>query len=189
MSTNNIKSKCQIFTPKNYVKELLDSVDYNNDIFSKKVLENSCGDGNILLEVIERYIKNGKNIGKSLEEISIGLSENIYGFEIDSFQYNSCIKNLNALIVLYGLPKVKWKIYNQDFLKYDLNEKFDYVIGNSPYITYKEIPDSDREFIKMNFISCKKGKFDYCYSFIEKSFNLLSSSGSCFKTTLAFFWF
>lgn len=177
MSTNNMKSKCQIFTPKNYVIELLDSVDYNNNIFSKNILENSCGDGNILLEVIERYIKNGKNIGKSLEEISIGLSEHIYGFEIDSFQYNKCIKNLNALIASYGLPKVEWKVYNQDFLKYDLNEKFDYVIGNPPYITYKEIPDSVREFIKMNFISCKKGKFDYCYAFIEKSFNLLSSSG------------
>ncbi len=177
MSINNIKSKCQIFTPKNYVKELLDIIEYNEDIFSDKVLENSCGDGNILLEVIERYIKNGKKLGKSIEEISTGLSENIYGFEIDSIQYNKCIIKLNALIASYGLPKVNWKIYNQDFLEYDLNEKFDYIVGNPPYITYKEIPDKVREYIRMNFKSCKKGKFDYCYAFIEKSFSLLSNSG------------
>ena len=74
MSTNNIKLKCQIFTPADYVKELLDIIEYNEDIFSETVLENSCGDGNILLEVVDRYIKNGMNLGKSIEEISRGLS-------------------------------------------------------------------------------------------------------------------
>ena len=177
MSTNNIKLKCQIFTPADYVKELLDIIEYNEDIFSETVLENSCGDGNILLEVVDRYIKNGMNLGKSIEEISRGLSENIYGFEIDSVQYNKCISKLNALIVSYGLPKVKWNIYNKDFLQCNLNIKFDYVIGNPPYITYKEIPDIERQFIRTNFVSCKKGKFDYCYAFIEKSVNLLSETG------------
>ena len=32
--------KCQVFTPENYVKELLDSVDYNQNILNKTVLEN-----------------------------------------------------------------------------------------------------------------------------------------------------
>lgn len=48
----NIADKCQIFTPENYVKELLDSVGYCKDI-----LENSCGDGNILVEIVKRYIE------------------------------------------------------------------------------------------------------------------------------------
>ena len=45
-----IANKCQIFTPTNYVKELLDSVGYHKNIVNKTILENSCGDGNILVE-------------------------------------------------------------------------------------------------------------------------------------------
>lgn len=53
----NIADKCQIFTPENYVKELLDSVGYCKDILDKTILENSCVDGNILVEIVKRYIK------------------------------------------------------------------------------------------------------------------------------------
>ena len=56
-SKKNIASKCQIFTPVNYVKELLDSVGYCENIVDKTILENSCGDGNILVEIITSYIE------------------------------------------------------------------------------------------------------------------------------------
>ena len=57
--------KCQVFTPENYVKELLDSVDYNQNIINKTVLENSCGDGNILIEIVKRYIKESVRLNYS----------------------------------------------------------------------------------------------------------------------------
>lgn len=43
-----MNKKCQVFTPENYVKELLDGVGYTHELYGKKILENSCGDGNIL---------------------------------------------------------------------------------------------------------------------------------------------
>ena len=49
-------TKCQVFTPNNYVQELLDSVSYTEHLYGLKLLENSCGDGNILKEVVSRYI-------------------------------------------------------------------------------------------------------------------------------------
>ena len=51
-----MNKKCQVFTPNDYVKELLDSVGYIDNLYGKKILENSCGDGNILVEVVQRYI-------------------------------------------------------------------------------------------------------------------------------------
>ena len=51
-----MNKKCQVFTPENYVRELLDSVGYIKDLYGKKILENSCGDGNILVAVVQRYI-------------------------------------------------------------------------------------------------------------------------------------
>lgn len=38
--------KCQVFTPQDYVERLLDSVNYRQCLYGKRLLENSCGDGN-----------------------------------------------------------------------------------------------------------------------------------------------
>ena len=57
----SINTKCQVFTPKEHVQKMLDFVGYTNNIFGKKVAENSCGDGNILCEIVSRYIIDGIN--------------------------------------------------------------------------------------------------------------------------------
>ena len=49
-----MNKKCQVFTPENYVRELLDSVEYTEHLYGRKILENSCGDGNILVAVVQR---------------------------------------------------------------------------------------------------------------------------------------
>jgi hypothetical protein len=59
-----MNKKCQVFTPQDYVKKLLDSVDYTHDLYGKKIIENSCGDGNILAEVVQRYIEDCKRHGR-----------------------------------------------------------------------------------------------------------------------------
>jgi len=43
-----MNKKCQVFTPSDYVEKLLDSVGYKRGLYGKRILENSCGDGNIL---------------------------------------------------------------------------------------------------------------------------------------------
>lgn len=40
---------------------------------------------------------------------------------------------------------------------------------------YQNISLYERNFIREKFISCYKGKFDYCYPFIEKSMSELKS--------------
>lgn len=169
--------KHQVFTPTDYVYELLDSVDYKKDVFGKKVLENSCGDGQILIEVVLRYIKDSIAYGRTSIEIADGLSNDIYGFEIDSIQYKKCIRNLNSILIKNGIPSVNWKIYNEDFLHWISEDYFDFIIGNPPYITYSELEESERTFLRRQFKTCSEGKFDYCYAFIEKSLNLLSNNG------------
>lgn len=47
-------------TPIEYVNTLLDYANYKSDIVGKKVLENSCGEGNILVEIVRRYILDGR---------------------------------------------------------------------------------------------------------------------------------
>lgn len=50
-------SNCQIPTPQEYVIHMLDYIGYSKKLYGKRVLENSCGEGNILLEIVTRYIE------------------------------------------------------------------------------------------------------------------------------------
>ena len=189
-----MNKKCQVFTPKDYVKKLLDSVGYVNNLYGKKILENSCGNGNILIEIVQRYINDSRALNKSNVEIENGLENDIFGIEIDYVQYTECINNLNEILNKNGLKLINWNITNQDYLKWDIEKKFDFIVGNPPYINYTEIKKDELLYLKTNFKSCKKGKFDYCYAFIEKSINNLSENGkmsylipsSIFKTVFGF---
>lgn len=169
--------KCQVFTPENYVDLLLNYADYNENLFGKKILENSCGDGNVLSKIVQRYILDSKKQGFSAKKISEGLSNDIYGIEIIKSTWRKCIARLNLVLEEEQIPSVDWKIFNTNYFSWKPEIKFSYIIGNPPYITYSEIKKNARKDLKNNFISCSKGKFDYCYAFIEKSINELEDNG------------
>lgn len=179
IDSNYIKNKCQRFSPKEVVSDMLSIAGYisSNNLLGKKVLEHSFGTGNILLEIVNTYIQSCMNFGVDLETISDHLSNDIQGFEIDPELFNTTINKLDCLTDNYSLPRVKWSIKNADFLKYTCDIKYDYIIGNPPYITYSDIDDENKVFLRNNFESCHKGKFDYYYAFLEKSVHSLNDSG------------
>lgn len=177
ISRKNMIKKYQVFTPRNSVKELLNSVGYCKNIVDKKILENSCGDGNILVEIVKRYIKEAIKLKYSKKKIKAGLENNIYGFEIDEVHFKKCIHNLDIIIRKKGIQNVKWRIYNEDYLRSKIKVQFDFIVGNPPYITYSELSLTERVFLKKTYETCKQGKFDYCYAFIEHSINSLSNKG------------
>lgn len=172
-----MNKKCQVFTPENYVKELLDSVGYTQNLYGKKILENSCGDGNILVAIVQRYIDDCVTNGLSRTRIKNGLARDIYGVEIDPEQYEKCINKLNYVLEKNNINSVEWKIYNEDYLRWGYEVKFNFIVGNPPYITYSELSKENQKYVKETFESCAKGKFDYCYAFIEKGIKSLKKKG------------
>lgn len=173
-----MSNNCQVFTPKAYVEKMLDAVGYyGNLILDKYILENSCGEGNILVEVVKRYIEAAKGLNYDDEDIKKCLENYILGFEIDDKVLNICLENLDNEAGKYGIKDVKWNIKNKDYLKNIVEEKIDFIVGNPPYIMYQDLDVPQREYLRENFSSCFKGKFDYCYAFIEKSIGELSSTG------------
>ena len=83
---------------------------------------------------------------------------------------------MNEIAGKEELYDVRWNVQTADYLKTDAN-KYDYIVGNPPYITYHDLTKMQREYVKKNFISCQEGRFDYCYAFLEKGIKLLSKSG------------
>ncbi len=156
---------------------MLDLAKYTENLVGKKIIDNSCGDGNILVEIVKRYLNDAISRKLPLKKIQVGLENDIYGVEIDEIHQKKCIENLNSITKKYGLENVKWKIINGDFLKMNLNIHFDYIIGNPPYIAYNNLDKKTRKFVREKYDSCKKGKIDYSYAFIEESLKNLNEQG------------
>lgn len=171
-----MNSNCQIPTPVEYVRKMLDYAGYIRGLYGKRILENSCGEGNILCEIVRRYIEDAINSGYSNTAIVQGLENDIVGIEIDKNKVTVCIDNLNRILEEYGIGDVKWHVNYSDYLKLK-TEKYDYIIGNPPYITYHDMDEAQRKILKENFVSCKRGRFDYSYAFIEKSLDALEKEG------------
>ncbi|MCI9360990.1 MAG: SAM-dependent methyltransferase [Hungatella sp.] len=168
----------QISTPYEYVEEMLDRIGYVKNLVGKTILENSCGQGNILVPIVNRYIKDAKIQGLSNEHIAERLSQDIIGFEINQGQRTKCIESLDKICSSSGIENVRWNIMNQDFLTYNVSEiKASFIVGNPPYITYHDMPEEERLYLKEHYEVCKKGRFDYCYAFIEASIKALKSDG------------
>ena len=159
-------NNCRIFTPTEYVNELLDAVGYKGQLYGKSILENSCGDGNILVEVVRRYIVSCETNNMTNEEIKSGLEQDICGVELEHVHAVSCKKNLDNVANSFGINGVSWNIIEGDYLRLNLDRQFYYIVGNPPYISYRDIEVEDRKYLKENFSSCKEGKLDYYYAFI-----------------------
>ena len=177
LNIENNREKCQKFTPLNIVDDMLDMAEYTTNLMGKKVLENSFGSGHILKSIVRRYIADALDNGVPPEKISSGLENDIYGIELDETLYSNCIIELDEMIRWHGLPAVKWSLYNEDALEWSNPVEFQFIIGNPPYIAYRFIDEDNRIKLKEKYSTCAKGKFDYCYAFIESAIQMLAADG------------
>lgn len=171
------REKCQIFTPTDIVKSMLDHLGYSRDLYGKSILENSCGDGQFLKEIVNRYILDCEKRGFTPEKICDGLSRDVYGIELDPVQYKKCIEGLNALTDSHKIRRVSWQVKQADALRRPYSQLFDFVVGNPPYVSYWDLDLSERKFVEKNFTTCTFGTWDYSYAFIQNGFNHLNPSG------------
>ena len=79
----DMANHCKVFTTSAYAKELLDAADYRCGLFGRRVLENSCGDGHILMEIVRRYISDCIDREMPLSLIKNGLERDITGYELE----------------------------------------------------------------------------------------------------------
>ena len=170
------EKNCQIPTPIQYVKLMLDNVGYKHNLQGRKVLENSCGEGNILVEIVKRYIADAKENQHTPEQIAIGLQRDVVAYEVDQGKIDVCLARLDEVLSIENIPEVRWNIKHQDFLK-SKEQNIDFIVGNPPFITYHDLTQEERVFLQRNFLVCQKGRFDYCYAFIEASVKALSDRG------------
>ena len=191
---NNVK----VFTPKNIIATMLEYggygyQSYSNFILYKHVMDNSCGDGAILKEIVFEYVvafyKSRHSCPQSgrvpmddfteseKKEVSEMISTYIHGIEIDPVLHKQCIENLDKFVAYeFGLYNIKWDIICADALtchKYD--GKMDYVFANPPYQRVHDFGNKKDFYKSFNFID--KGMADLYIVFFELGLRMLNERG------------
>ncbi len=185
----NIKNTGQIYTPDFIVRNILDIAGYNdNNILEKNVIDNSCGNGAFLIEIVKRYCevfykKYGKSDKAKLKE---HLEKYIHGIEIQDIEIRECITNLNKEAQIFGLSDIKWDLICADTLSVDsYNGKMDFVVGNPPYVRVHNLNESYKKVKEFKF--AQKGMTDLYIVFFEISLKMLNKSGKmCLITPSSF---
>lgn len=175
------KTYGRVYTPKYLVDIILDLTGYTspNNIIGKHIIDNSCGDGAFLTEIVDRYCQ--AFIG-SKENLIEHLQTYIHGIEIDFNERNKCIANLDKIVHQYGIVGVKWDVLCANTLSVSTyNSKMDYVVGNPPYVRVHNL-DSSYDAVK-SYKFANGGMTDLYLVFFEIGFNMLKPDGQlCYIT-------
>lgn len=164
----------QIYTPSKVVNFMLDNVGFNNKcgIDGKHIIDNSCGNGNFLVEIVKRIFQFIPNIDREY------LETYVHGIEIDEPAYNEAINRLNKIATEHNISNVKWDVRNSDALRTtDFDNSMDYVVGNPPYCNVHHMSKENYDLLKTEFFFCSDGMTDLYIGFFEKGIQMLNSNG------------
>ncbi|MHA1718649.1 MAG: Eco57I restriction-modification methylase domain-containing protein [Promethearchaeota archaeon] len=197
----------QEFTPFYIVHQMIDKIKILNSdkILNKKnsiVLDFAGGTGNFIISILQEELtkfesiinfSNSKyNIQDLIKKEFMTLAEKLYAIDIDPIScYSSQI--FSILIVLHFLLKNK-VVLNEDILNSlplitTLQENFiklhkihpefkaDIILGNPPYIFYRNLePELKKKLKNETFVSVT-GQYDLSDVFIEQSLKILKPEG------------
>lgn len=184
------KTKGIYYTPKKVVDYIIKKTIRNHDVLKNpypKVLDISCGCGNFLLEVydvlydlFEENIYNLKrkynNEYWKMDNIHNHIISNcIYGCDIDNNAIEILIESLKNKDKDLKVDKIN--IECVDSLTKDFNDKFDYIVGNPPYIGQKLLDNEYKKMLLKEYYKVYKGKSDLYFCFYQKIIDLLKSGG------------
>jgi hypothetical protein len=137
----------EFYTSINLVKKMVD--DFYE--IGKKILDPSCGSGNFLVELVLQIISS-----KNSDNLKLKALKNIFGFDINPLATLTTKVNLTILLLdFFETREIKLVLDNillldslfpneiQDKIlkKKNCYKTFELVIGNPPWLTYKDLGD------------------------------------------------
>lgn len=116
------------------------------------ILEPSFGTGNFIDSIVNNKFKFKK----------------IDGIEIDDNNFKNYLNNNDNV-----------NLYNMDFLKYDFINKYDFILGNPPYIElcYSFYDKKEQDEIKKKYKGISNGRVNLVHIFMKESMNMLKDDG------------
>ncbi len=192
------KESGTFYTPSIIVEHILNSMNYTvkDSIETKKVIDISCGTGSFLLEAVDRLIQrfmkiyNKKNSSEfTIEQISTifnFVQKLIFGVDINPIACILCQMNFQHLLFYHFHHQLNkneelkipvFQIINEDAISFNFEEKYDFVIGNPPYIFIRDLSNYQKKIVKQQNLNTNRGQYDYYQIFMELGINLLKEGG------------
>lgn len=171
-----------VFTRREVVEFILDLVGYtpSSTLCTKSLLEPSFGNGDFLLPAIERLLLAWKEACKN--DRTLKLDGCIRAVELHHASYERTKARVVALLVFNGFPEQEairlastWLIQS-DFLLTPVSERFQFVIGNPPYVRQELIPPPLLKEYRRRFTTLFD-RADLYVPFIERGLRLLAPGG------------
>lgn len=153
-----IKEKSQYFTPISEAKKLIDDLEINRKKIIK-ILDPSCGNGILLLKLLEKIFSSYKPecIFIDVYDIDDTLLRNVK-FMIDNFKETNIKINIRYL--------------NKDFLQCSYERKYDYIVMNPPFKKVKMVD------VPNDMVKTLCGQPNLYHLFITRALNLLDNEGT-----------
>ncbi|NYB74525.1 Eco57I restriction-modification methylase domain-containing protein [Sedimentibacter hydroxybenzoicus DSM 7310] len=184
-STNERDARGAVYTRVEVVEFILDLVGYKDDekLYNKKILEPSFGEGYFLLTIIERLISSWRKYSDQASSIVEVLKDSICAVELhkETF-YNTrelVVKRLNDEGISNAEAKQLAELWliQGDFLLEDQTEKFDFIVGNPPYLRQEYIPQALLKEYRLRY-KTMFDRADIYIAFIERTLSLLNDKGN-----------
>lgn len=119
-SKERIDSTGEVFTPPEIVNKMLDMVEPMDwSKLDTTMLEPSCGDGNFLVQIIERFMGGLSDVIKDPQERFKHIIENqVFALDIMSDNINATLNRIDS-IWGYNIRQYDHNILNKDAIAYD----------------------------------------------------------------------
>lgn len=166
------KTRGQIFTPPQLAGVILDYCGYTaGNILRRHVIDNSCGDGAFLVEIVRRYMADFLSQSDDREALRGELATYVHGIELERDTWRQCIDNLDAA----AGGNVEWDVRCADALAVgDYDGRMDFVVGNPPYVRVHNLDNYD-DVKRYSFAA--SGMIDLYIVFFELGFHMLKPDG------------
>lgn len=169
-----------VLTKPHIVQLILDLANYTQkrNLTKLRLLEPSCGEGAFLIEAVRRLLGSAKRHRVPVER----LCDAIRAYDIDNSSVVNTRHAVRSMLVESGVDRdiaetlvAAW-IRQGDFLLAPINERFDVVVGNPPYVRIEQLDPQLQSLYRSRFETIFD-RADLYVAFIERSLELLSPAG------------
>lgn len=184
-SNSSIEARGAIFTRIEVVDFILDLVGYvaSEPLHHRRILEPSFGEGDFLFPIVERLLAAWREHGGNVSSAGSELGGAVRGVELHRATFISTRKTVVNRLVNEGISTSvasaladQWLIQG-DFLLERQNARFDFVVGNPPYVRQELIPAPLLTEYRHRY-QTMYDRADLYIPFIERSLSLLDEGGT-----------
>ena len=174
-----------IYTKPEIVETILDLAGYSptqRDLSRVRLLEPSCGDGAFIQSVVRRLLESVKHHRKRVDWRLSALNSAITATDLSLRAIETTRESIVTMLEDAGAPSVRARelaqhwVREADFLLEPFADRFDFVVGNPPYVRLEELPKRVLGEYRRRF-STLTDRADLYVGFFERGLELLNENG------------